>query len=156
MSRSRDNQKHKVYEAEREWWKAEDWDRLELREIQRITNGWMRTDIFNAYSRSREPFRVRLGMTNTNHSWVDYYGTEIVIANSQRILPVLLHEFPHMIDVRARGNSHGHAWHGPEYMWMYRSLVEEVMTKAQFLTWESIMLKHDVRWNREAAELRMI
>lgn len=46
------------------------------------------------------------------------------------------------------------AWHGPEFVWIFRLLIEENMTKAQFRQWEHLALKFDIKWDRKAVESR--
>lgn len=152
MPRQRDSQRQKVYHGEWTWSRSKEWKTLTLREMQKKVNQMMSTQAWYQYSSSRYPILVRLTRSDAYTSRADNNARLISIAPGHEMLPVLIHEVAHIIVMRSRGAQP--ASHGPEFMWIYRMLAEEMFTKAQFEGWEASMLKYGVRWDREAAERR--
>lgn len=149
MRNIRDSQKGKVYGAENNFTLKAGLKRRTLRELNKKSGQILHGSTFNKYSSSRYPVIVRhpLG-NNAKCSWVED-NTKIVVINKQHMEYITLsHEMAHILCMRTFKPSI--ADHGIEFMWIYRGIAEEVLTKANFLIWEKSFLKLGVKWSSES------
>lgn len=149
MASSRDNQRGKVYAAESHFNLTVDLKRRTLRELQKKSGQILHGSTFNKYSASRYPVVVQHPIAhNATDSWTEE-NAKIVIINKRHMEYIsLAHEMAHILVMRTFKPSI--ADHGIEYMWIYRGIAEEVLTKINFLKWEKSFLKLGVRWSSES------
>lgn len=149
MGNIRDSQRAKVYTAETNFIRKVDLKRRTLRELQKKIGQILYGPTFNKYSSSRYPVTIRHPLRNdATCSWVEK-NAKIVVVNKQHMEYITLaHEMAHILCMRTFKPSI--ADHGIEFMWIYRGIAEEVLTKANFLIWEKTFMKAGVRWSSES------
>ena len=143
MSRDRDNQKEKVYRAERETFSEWDEDAatlVDLREAQAYSNKVTSSSLYRNLG-GPSFVLVKDGRSRRRAGMVG--PTTIALPKWARQEAMVIHELTHVllhhIDRRA-------ASHGPEFVLLFRRLVEDQLGEDMRQKYDKFAEQHHVRW----------